>query len=149
MKLSARSFTDRAVNVMVVARKLAKKRHHAEILPEHVLLGLAIVKPGAGCLTLTGLGFDLSKNRYAVARLLSQVPPAGEGKSVALSAETTRLLDVAKAQAIELGHNYIGDEHLVLAMLVGGEGSASDLLRSRGITAETFRQELSCLVSGA
>jgi ATP-dependent Clp protease ATP-binding subunit ClpC len=140
-------FTDRAVNVVAVARAQADKRHHRLVTPEHVLLALAQVEPGPGRVTLARLGVRLKQLMDDLSALVTAVPERSAGEKLTLSPEVEAMLKQAKAQAQALGHNYVGTEHFVLALLAGG-GPAADFLKARGITVERFREEVLRFLAG-
>jgi ATP-dependent Clp protease ATP-binding subunit ClpC len=139
-------FTDRAIEVMAVARDEANSRRHAFVAPEHVLLALSRVKAGPGRIALQGLGVDLAQERSALESALEPALAAMSavetGKEVARSARTQDLLRQAREQATALHHNYVGTEHLLLALLAVGSNAASELLLRGGVTVEGFRDEL-------
>jgi ATP-dependent Clp protease ATP-binding subunit ClpC len=146
--LSLRRFTDRAVKVMAVARKEAEGRQHASVTPEHVLLALAKVEHGDGCVTLERLGVNLEEQKDAIADLLAGIPARSRVERLALSSEVNELLGQAQKQAQALGHAYVGTEHIVLALLAVGEGRAAEFLGTRGITFERFREAVVQLLRG-
>jgi ATP-dependent Clp protease ATP-binding subunit ClpC len=140
-------FTDRAIEVLAVARLEANSRHHQHITAEHVLLALARVKLGVARETLKRLGVDLLAESGELAAALALIPPRGEGRDVARNPITQQMLRGALGAARALGHNYVGTEHLVLALLMPGATVAS-FLRSRGISEERFREEVLRILGG-
>jgi ATP-dependent Clp protease ATP-binding subunit ClpA len=147
LRLSARRFTDRAINVVNVARQQAADRGDPAVTPEHVLLALAVVERGPGRVALESLGLDLGQERVGIGALLAERPCGEPGNRPRLAPEVERVLDEAVAQARSLGHNYVGTEHLTLA-LVSGAGRAAEFLRGRGISPETLRQAVLDVLSG-
>jgi ATP-dependent Clp protease ATP-binding subunit ClpC len=146
LRFSARGFTDRAVKVLSVARQNAEAHCHRNIEPEHVLLALAAVKPGPGRLALERLGVDLARDTEQIAGLAAALPMT-PGEQPSFNPATERLVAAAQAQSKELGHRYVGTEHLVLGLLRCGPCRAGDYLRDRDVTVERFRNELMRLLN--
>lgn len=127
-RLSLRRFTDRAIKVLNLASEQAADRGQPATA-EHVLLALALVEPGPGHLALARVGLDLNRERDAIAALLTEQPRGEPVKRVA---------SAAVSHARDLGHRYVGTEHLALALL--SPGPAADFLRERGISPEELRE---------
>lgn len=142
-------FTDRAIEVLAVARLNANSRHHPSMTAEHVLAALARVELSVARETLSRLGVDLIDNCGELEAALATTPPRGEGRDVARHPETQQWLQRAKDEAQALGHEYVGTEHLVMALLVSKAGSASSFLGYRGISQERFREEAVRLLTGS
>jgi ATP-dependent Clp protease ATP-binding subunit ClpC len=141
-------FTDRAIKVLAVARLEANARHHANMTAEHLLLALAQVELSVASYTLKRLGVDLLHECGELEAALAAIPRQGEGRDVARNMRTQLLLRRAKEEAQTLGHNYVGTEHLVLALLVSGPSAASGFLGCRGISKESFRKEVLRILAG-
>jgi ATP-dependent Clp protease ATP-binding subunit ClpC len=148
LRLSARRFTDRAIQVVNVAVQQAADRGHAAVVPEHVLLALALVKPGPGRAALEHLGLDLGRECEALAALLPGGPSGEPGNRPPVSPEVEALLDEAAAQSRRLGHNWVGTEHLTVALFSADAGQAGTFLRGRGISPETLRQAVLAVLTG-
>jgi ATP-dependent Clp protease ATP-binding subunit ClpC len=148
LRLSARHFTDRAIRVVNVAGQQASERGHTAVTAEHVLLALALVERGPGRVALERLGLDLAQEREAIAARLAGGPCGEEGKHTPVSAAVEQVMDEAVAQARGLGHNYVGTEHLTLALLSVGTDGAGEFLRERGIGAERLREAVLAVLSG-
>lgn len=116
-------------------------RNHQQVCPEHLLLALAAIEPGPGRVTLDRLGVSLQQS---MAQLEALLPSPAEVATAdnSFSPETERLLTEARAEAVALGHRYVGTEHFVLALLRCGACPASDYLRKRGVTASRLREEV-------
>ncbi|HEY3969249.1 MAG TPA: Clp protease N-terminal domain-containing protein [Planctomycetaceae bacterium] len=137
------NLTDCAVDILLAASKRAMDRGPGEITPEHVLFGMATpVERRMVRVVLKGLGVDLPRNMAQISAIL---PARAKGDTVArhsFSPQTVRLLSEAKAESDELGHNWIGSEHLLLGLLRCGPCAAGEFLRETGVTPERFRREL-------
>lgn len=143
LKLTARRFTDRAIQVMVVAREEAASRHHRSVNPAHVLLGLTLVQPGPGRVALERLGLDLDSEKASVAALLSE-DIANENAT--FDAECDRLLAAAVSHARTLGHNYVGTEHLAMALCEANP--TAEFLLAHGVTLDRLRQAVHEVLDG-
>jgi ATP-dependent Clp protease ATP-binding subunit ClpC len=136
-------FTDRAIKVMAVGREQADLGHHEYIGAEHILYGLAHVEHGPGRVTLERLGVDIGQEHVVLDALLAALPVRKENeKLIVLTSKTQAFLTSAAFHAKVLNHNYVGTEHLVLALLTDKGSRASEFLASRGVTVERFREEL-------
>jgi Clp amino terminal domain, pathogenicity island component len=140
-------FTRRARAAMVAAHTAARDRRNATVDTEHVLLGLfANVDGNVATAALGALGVD----RAAIERLVDGRSPIGAGPVPAhppFSPLAKKSLELALREAMRLGHNYIGCEHIVLALSrVGRDGVAGQILLDQGVTYErletAIREEL-------
>ena len=131
-------FTQRARRVLSLAHQEAERAHKNVIGTEHLLLGLVEEEGGVAGRVLRDLGLETDRVREMVNRL------AGEGhatdEKIELSNETQQVLELAIEEARRLGHHYIGTEHLLLG-LVRGEGTALEVLRRLGVTADDIRRQ--------
>jgi ATP-dependent Clp protease ATP-binding subunit ClpC len=134
-------FTDRAVKLLSVARDEAEARHHALVTPEHVLLALVAIEPGVGRVALERLGFDFQREKQAIVALVVGAPPGSPNRGQSFSEEVKRMIVLAAAASKELGHEYVGTEHLIVGLLRCGPCPAGDYLRQFGITVDRFREE--------
>jgi hypothetical protein len=134
-------FTDHARAVLTLAQDEAQRFWHPYIGTEHLLLGLLRVDDGLAVSVLRNLGAEPSKVRTAVEFLIGRGdrPVVGE---VRLTPRAKRVIELAIDEARRLGHNYIGTEHLLLGLVGEGEGIASGVLESLGITLERVRPEV-------
>ena len=133
-------FSERARRVLTVAQEEARNLNHSYIGTEHILLGLVREEEGVAARVLTNLGISLSKVRSAVEFIIGrgERPTTGE---TGLTPRAKKVIELAIDEARQLGHNYIGTEHLLLGLLREGEGVASNVLDSFGITLERARAE--------
>ncbi len=128
-------FTDRARKVMALANQEARRLRHAYIAPEHVLLGLLREGAGVGASVLKELGVELKSLRITVTSALPAQPDVPVPDALPQSHATEILLRWATEEMRGLRHQFVGTEHLLLA-LVRGDGLAGQLLRARGVTYE-------------
>ncbi|UXY28984.1 Clp protease N-terminal domain-containing protein [Streptomyces sp. HUAS TT20] len=140
-------YTPRAQNVVMAAHNEAKAARNAEVLPEHLVLGLLAEPEGLAGHALTEQGVSLDAIREAASAAL---PPAAEEvpELVPYSAAAKKPLELTFREALRLGHNYIGTEHLLLALLEyeNGEGVLSGLGVSKQKTERYVAKVLSQLV---
>jgi len=140
--LSLQRFTDRAVKVLAVARAEAHERRHSHVTPEHALLALGKVERGPGRVTLERLGVDFVNDEEDILALVTALPERSVTEKLSVSSELEKMLRQAKARARTLGHDYVGTEHLVLALLAASVSPAAEFLKSRGVTTERFQEAL-------
>lgn len=131
-------FSERARRVLTIAQEEARQMNHSYIGTEHVLLGLAREEEGVAAKVLTNLGVSLNKVRSAVEFISSRGERPGTGET-GLTPRAKRVIELAIDEARQLGHNYIGTEHLLLGLLREGEGVAAGVLDSLGVTLERAR----------
>ncbi len=126
---------------MTLAQEEAQRFNHTNIGPEHILLGLVGEPESVAAKVLVNLGVSLNKVRSAVEFIVGrgETPVKGE---IGLSPGAKRVIELAIDEARYIGHNYIGTEHLLLGLLREGEGIASRVLDSLGVTLERVRSEI-------
>ena len=143
-------FTDRARQVVVLAQEEARALGHDSIGTEHLLLGLLREEEGIAARVLHSLGVTLDDARADVARLVGSgdepLPATGQ---VPFTAHAKKVIELALREALALGHNSIGTEHLLLGLARADEGVAMDVLREREIDAERLREGVVALLAGA
>jgi ATP-dependent Clp protease ATP-binding subunit ClpC len=139
-------FSERARRVLTLAQEEAQHLNHSYIGTEHILLGLLREEEGVAAKVLTNLGVSLSKVRSGVEFIIGhgEKPSTGE---IGLTPRAKRVIELAIDEARNLGHNYIGTEHLLLGLLHEGGGVAAGVLDSFGITLEQVRTETTRLLS--
>lgn len=120
-------FTDRARRVVVIAQTEARDLQHNYIGTEHLLLGLAREGEGAAALVLTSLEFDFDTLRDEVTR---RVPPGAQSPPghLPFTPRAKKVLEMSLREALQLGQNYVGTEHLLLGIVREGEGVAAQVL---------------------
>jgi len=133
-------FSERARRVLTIAQEEARNLNHSYIGTEHILLGLVREEEGVAAKVLTNLGIGLGKVRSAVEFIIGRGEKPGTGET-GLTPRAKKVVELAIDEARQLGHNYIGTEHLLLGLLREGEGVASSVLDSFGITLERARAE--------
>jgi len=133
-------FSERARRVLTIAQEEARNLNHSYIGTEHILLGLVREEEGVAARVLTNLGIGLGKVRSAVEFIIGRGEKPGSGET-GLTPRAKKVIELAIDEARQMGHNYIGTEHLLLGLLREGEGVASSVLDSFGITLEKARGE--------
>ncbi len=133
-------FSERARRVLTIAQEEARNLNHSYIGTEHILLGLVREEEGVAARVLTNLGIGLGKVRSAVEFIIGRGEKPGSGET-GLTPRAKKVIELAIDEARQMGHNYIGTEHLMLGLLREGEGVASSVLDSFGITLERARAE--------
>jgi ATP-dependent Clp protease ATP-binding subunit ClpA len=144
-------FTDRARRVLVIAQEEARTLEHAFIRPEHLLLGLARGE-GVASTALGDLGLRYAAMREQFAQAVGSMPKAGRLDKVPFSPQAKKTLELSLREALQLGHNYIGTEHILLGVLRGAEDQGAKDNRVNelvGDMAGELRGRVIELVSGA
>ena len=143
-------FTDRARRVLVLAQEEARLLEHNYIGTEHVLLGLVGEGEGVGAIALEQLGVDLEKARDRVLEATKDGPQSGiTTGSPPFTPRCKKCLELALREALQLGHNYIGTEHMLLGIIREGDGiGAQILVEDFGLALSEVRQEVIQLLSG-
>jgi ATP-dependent Clp protease ATP-binding subunit ClpC len=139
-------FSERARRVLTIAQEEARSLNHSYIGTEHILLGLVREEEGVAARVLINLGIGLSKVRSAVEFIIGRGEKPGTGET-GLTPRAKKVIELAIDEARQMGHNYIGTEHLLLGLLREGEGVASSVLDSFGITLERARAEVSHILT--
>jgi ATP-dependent Clp protease ATP-binding subunit ClpA len=124
-------FTDRARRVIVLAQEEARLLNHNYIGTEHLLLGLLREGQGVGALALTSLGVSLEGVRAQVEEIIGQGQSAPSGH-IPFTPRAKKVLELSLREALQLGHNYIGTEHILLGLIREGEGVAARVLVKLG-----------------
>ena len=126
-------FTERARKVVFHAQQEAKQLKHNIVGTEHLLLGLIQEGEGVAGRALEELGISLEKVREEVIKIigLGDQPYLGE---VPFTPRAKRVLELAVDEARQLGHNYVGTEHILLGLIREGEGVAAQVLKNMGLT---------------
>ena len=139
-------FTDRARRVVVLAQEEARLLNHDHIGTEHILLGLVHEDEGVGAQALESLNIKLEAVRREVEELVGQgeSPPS---EHIPFTPRAKKVLELSLREAIQLGHNYIGTEHILLGILREGEGVACQVLVKLGANLPTVRARVLQLVA--
>src|SRR5512139_920527 len=139
-------FSERARRVLTLAQEEARNLNHSYIGTEHILLGLVREEEGVAAKILVNLGIGLSKVRSAVEFIIGRGEKPSTGET-GLTPRAKKVIELAIDEARQMGHNYIGTEHLLLGLLREGEGVASSVLDSFGITLERARAEVAHILT--
>ncbi len=140
-------FTERAQQVLVLAQEEARRLNHNFIGTEHLLLGLVREGSGIAARALQNMGADLNKVRQEVETIIpkgDKNPP----QSISYTPRAKRVIELAIEESQNLGHNYVGTEHLLLGLLREGEGIAAQVLTNLGIDLKKARKEVIQLLGG-
>ncbi len=138
-------FSDRAKKLLTLAQEEAERSHHSYIGTEHLLLGLLREGEGLAAKALNNLGIEINKVRSTIESVLGrneriiiqQIIPTSRVKKV---------IEIAFEEARRMGNNYVGTEHLLLGLLIEGEGIAAHVLEDLGVTLEKARAEIERLL---
>ena len=140
-------FTDRARRVVVLAQEEAKMLNHNYIGTEHILLGLIHEGEGVAAKALESLGVSLDGVRERVQDIIGQGQQQPTGH-IPFTPRAKKVLELSLREALQLGHNYIGTEHILLGLIREGEGVAAQVLVQLGADLNKVRQQVIQLLSG-
>ena len=140
-------FTDPARRVVVLAQEEARMLNHNYIGTEHILLGLIHEGEGVAAKALESLSISLQAVRDQVQEIIGkgQTAPAGH---IPFTPRAKKVLELSLREALQLGHNYIGTEHILLGLIREGEGVAAQVLQKLGADLNRVRQQVIQLLSG-
>jgi Clp amino terminal domain, pathogenicity island component len=140
-------FTDRGRRVVVLAQEEARLLNHDYIGTEHILLGLIHEGEGVAARALTALGISLEAVRAQVEEIIGQGerPPGGH---IPFTPRAKKVLELSLREALALGHNYIGTEHILLGLIREGQGVAAQVLVKLGADHDRVRQQVIQLLAG-
>ena len=136
------NFTPRAQQVLALARKEADRFNHNVIGTEHLLLGLIKLGQGVAVNVLQKMGLDLETVRMEVEKQVGTGPDQKVIGNIPYTPRVKKVLDLARREAKNLNHTYIGTEHILLGLLREGDGVAARILRSLDVDIEQARQEI-------
>jgi ATP-dependent Clp protease ATP-binding subunit ClpC len=139
-------FTERAKKVLTLAQQEAERSGHTYIGTEHLLLGLLVEAHGLGARALVNLGVDLDRARQAIDAALSRPEVTTRAGHIIPTSRVKRVIEIAFEEARRMGHNYVGTEHLLLGLLLEGEGIAANVLQDLGVTLDAARAEIERLL---
>ena len=140
-------FTDRARRVVVLAQEEARLLNHNYIGTEHILLGLLNEGEGIAAQALESLDIDLASVREEVVKIIGQGQQSPSGH-IPFTPRAKKVLELSLREALQLGHNYIGTEHILLGLIREGEGVAAQVLQQLGAELQKVRQTVIRLLSG-
>src|SRR5665648_335579 len=138
-------FTERARQVVVLAQEEARALKHNYIGTEHLLLGLLREEEGVAARVLDGLEVSVEEVRAAVVRIVGSGEESPQGQ-IPFTPRAKKVLELALREALSLGHNYIGTEHILLGLVRENEGVAARILLDSD--AEKIRNEVIRMLSG-
>jgi hypothetical protein len=141
-------FTDRARRVVVLAQEEARLLNHNHIGTEHILLGLVHEGEGVAYLALTELGISLEAVRAQVEAEIGQGSEA-PGRHIPFTPRAKKVLELSLREALQLGHNYIGTEHILLGLIREGEGVAARVLVGLGAGLDRVRGQVVQVLASA
>ena len=139
-------FTDRARRVVVLAQEEARMLNHNYIGTEHILLGLIHEGEGVAAKALESLGISLEGVRQQVEEIIGQGQQAPSGH-IPFTPRAKKVLELSLRESMQLGHEYIGTEHILLALIREG-GGAGQLLARAGVDLDRTRQQIIELLYG-
>ena len=140
-------FTDRARRVVVLAQEEARMLNHNYIGTEHILLGLIHEGEGVAAKALESLGISLDAVRQQAEDIIGKGQQAPSGH-IPFTPRAKKVLELSLREALQLGHNYIGTEHILLGLIREGEGVAAQVLIKLGADLNRVRQQVLQLLSG-
>lgn len=146
MTSRSEKFSERTRRVLSLAQEEAKRFNHNYIGTEHILLGLAQEPKGVGALTLIALGVDLNKMRGAVEFIIDK-RERFPSQAMDITPRAKKVIELARDEAQQMNHHYIGTEHILIGLLREGEGVAAQVLESLGVTLENVRVEVQRILS--
>ena len=141
-------FTDRAQRVIVLAQEEARRLGHNVVGTEHILLGLVAEGEGVAAKALMALGVNLDTVRKEIELVVGKGDFIYQGQ-IAFTPRTKRVLELAIDEARQLGHTYIGTEHILLGLIREGEGVAAQVLRNLNVDLESVRRQVIELLGGS
>ena len=141
-------FTDRARRVVVLAQEEARMLNHNYLGTEHILLGLIHEGEGVAARALESLGISLEAVRQQVQEIIGQGQQA-PAAHIPFTPRAKKVLELASQEALQLGHNYIGTEHILLGLILEGEGVAAQVLVKLGADLNRVRQQVIELLHGS
>src|SRR5688500_1161005 len=135
-------FTDRAKKVMNLARQEAQRFNHEYLGTEHILLGLVQEGSGVAANVLKNMAIDLNKIRAEVEKIVKNGPTMVTMGQLPFTPRAKKVLELSLEEASNLGHTYIGTEHLLLGLIRESEGIAAQVLRNLKVKVEDVREEV-------
>jgi hypothetical protein len=143
----ADNYSPRAQKLLKLARKEADRRRHTYVGTDHLLLGLLAQREGVGFSALQALGFDLEKLRAAIEASSPEGGATTMEPFLPLTPRARHVLKVARTEALKLGHEHVGTEHLLLGLLQERTGLAPLALKERSIDVQKVRLTIAQILS--
>ncbi len=141
-------FTDRARRVVVLAQEEARRLNHNYIGTEHILLGLIQEGEGHAAKALDELNINIDSVRSEVVDIIGEGQQSPSGH-IPFTPRAKKVLELSLREALQLGHNYIGTEHILLGLIREGEGVAAQVLKKLGAELSQVRQTVIKLISSS
>ena len=135
-------FTERARKVILLAKEEARRFNHDYVGTEHILLGLIREEEGVASAVLQNLGLRLEDIRKEIEKYLTPNPSMHILGDIPFTPRAKRVLEMAAEEARNMGHNYIGTEHILLGLLKEGEGIGAQVLQDLGVDLDKVRYEI-------
>jgi ATP-dependent Clp protease ATP-binding subunit ClpC len=140
-------FTDRARRVVKLAEEEARRLNHDYIGTEHILLGLIREGDGVAAKALTSLGISLDAVRQQIEEIIGQGQQA-PSEAIPFTPRAKKVLELSLRESLQLGHSYIGTEHILLGLIREGDGVAAQVLVKLGADLNRVRHQVIELISG-
>jgi ATP-dependent Clp protease ATP-binding subunit ClpC len=140
-------FTDRARRVVVLAQEEARMLDHSYIGTEHILLGLVREGEGVAAKALESLGISLDAVRQQVEEVIGRGLQAPSGH-IPFTPRAKKVMELSLRESLQLGHTYIGTEHILLGLIREGDGVAAQVLVGLGVDLNRARQQVTQLLTG-
>jgi ATP-dependent Clp protease ATP-binding subunit ClpC len=140
-------FTDRARTVVVLAQEEARTLNHNRLGTEHLLLALIREGEGVAARALKSLGIDLEAVRQQVEEIIGR-GETGPSGPIPFTPRAKKVLELSMREALQLGHNYIGTEHILLGLIREGDGVAAEVLLNLGAERNRVRRRVLELLVG-
>ncbi len=137
-----KNFTPRAKHVLALAQKESERLNHDYVGTEHLLLGLISLGEGVAVSVLKSMGLDLNTLRFEVERQFGTGGPTKQDGPAPLTARLKNIIIMSANEAKSMNYNYIGTEHLLLALLREGQSAAAQILRSLKVDVDRVREEV-------
>jgi ATP-dependent Clp protease ATP-binding subunit ClpA len=141
-------FTDRARRVVVLAQEEARLLNHNYIGTEHILLGLIHEKEGVAAKVLERLGISVEAVQAKVEAIIGECGAGAPSGHIPFTPRAKKVLELSLRESLQLGHNYIDTEHILLGLIREGEGVAAQVLVNLGADLSAVRQEVMEQLSG-
>jgi ATP-dependent Clp protease ATP-binding subunit ClpA len=136
------NLTPHAQEVLALARKEADRFHHNFVGTEHLLLGLISLGQGTAVTVLGKMGLDLETVRTEVEKMIGTGPDQKMIGNIPYTPRVKRVLSLAAKEARAFNHTYVGTEHILLGLLLEGDGVAARVLKNLGVDTEKTRLEI-------
>ena len=142
-------FTERAQKVLVFSQEEAKRFKHNFVGTEHILLGLIREGEGIAAKVLQSLGVEAGKARLEIEKLIGKGDQRSAPQGVNYTPRAKKVIELAIEEGLNLNHNYVGTEHLLLGLIREGEGIAAQVLNNLGVDIHKTRKSILTLLGGS